>query len=156
MNGYKPRVIDSELTGRMRVMGAMLIEGPKAVGKTQTASQLAQSVFRFDLDDAAIAALSTHPESLFSRPTPILFDEWQEAPGLWNHVRRAVDDNPGKGLYILTGSATPRDTSSMHSGAGRIGRIRMRPMSLFESGHSDGSVSLASILDGSSTPGSQF
>lgn len=150
---YRPRVVDDELAQRMRAMGAVLIDGPKAVGKTQTASRVAETVFRLDTDDAALAALETHPEALFSRPTPILFDEWQESPSIWNLVRRAVDDHEGTGLYLLTGSATPRETARMHSGAGRISRLRMRPMSLFESGHSDGGVSLAAILAGEAPRG---
>jgi predicted AAA+ superfamily ATPase len=138
----------------MRVMGAMLIDGPKAVGKTQTATQIAKTVLRLDVDPVARAALETMPEQLFNYPTPILFDEWQETADLWNLVRRAVDDHHDKGLYLLTGSATPRDDARIHSGSGRIGRLRMRPMSLFESGHSDGSVSLSALLDGGPVTGS--
>ena len=148
MKNYRPRVVDGELARRMRVMGAMLIDGPKAVGKTQTATQLAKTVLRIDLDRAARAVLETVPTRLFEYPTPILFDEWQETPELWNLTRRAVDDRQDKGLYLLTGSATPRDDTRLHSGAGRIGRLRMRPMTLFESGHSDGSVSLSALLNG--------
>lgn len=137
----------------MRVMGAVLIDGPKAVGKTQTTTRVAKTVLRLDVDRVARAALETVPEQLFEYPTPILFDEWQETPDLWNLVRRAVDDHRRKGLYLLTGSATPRDDTRMHSGAGRIGRLRMRPMSLFESGHSDGSVGVAALLDGERVTG---
>jgi len=106
-----------------------------------------------DIDRAARAALEVHPDQLFTYPTPILFDEWQEAPELWNLVRRAVDDHREKGLYLLTGSARPRDDARMHSGAGRIGRLRMRPMSLYESGHSSGSISLHALLAGSEPAG---
>ncbi len=150
---YRARVVDDELAQRMRIMGAVLIDGPKAVGKTQTASRVAKTVYRLDTDDVALAALEAHPDALFSRPTPILFDEWQQSPAIWNLVRRAVDDHDGAGLYLLTGSATPRDTERMHSGAGRISRLRMRPMSLFESGHSDGSVSFAALLAGETPRG---
>jgi len=153
MRIYRKRVADAELRVRMDAMGAVLVDGPKAVGKTATASQLARSVVRLDLDRSARAALETYPEQLFSAETPILFDEWQETPDLWNLVRRAVDDRPGKGLYILTGSSRPRDDSRMHSGAGRIGRLRMRPMSLFESGHSSGEISLAALLRGEAPRG---
>ena len=132
----------------MQAIGAVMIEGAKAVGKTVTASQVAATVLRLDVDSAARAALEVFPEQLFSLPTPILFDEWQETPEIWNLVRRSVDDHKGTGLYLLTGSARPRDTARLHSGAGRIGRIRMRPMSLFESGHSTGEVSLAAVLRG--------
>ena len=137
----------------MSITGAVLIDGPKAVGKTSTASQVAQTVLRVDVDRAARAALEAHPEQLFTYPTPILFDEWQETPALWNLVRRAVDDHQEKGLYLLTGSARPRDDARMHSGAGRIGRLRMRPMTLFETGHSSGAVSLAALLHGAEPSG---
>lgn len=134
-------------------MGAVLIDGPKAVGKTFTASQVARTALRMDVDRAARAALEVHPAQLFTYPTPILFDEWQETPQLWNLVRRAVDDHDGKGLYLLTGSARPRDDVRMHSGAGRISRLRMRPMSLYETGHSSGAVSLTSLLSGAGPAG---
>lgn len=129
-------------------MGAVLIDGPRAVGKTSTGSRIARTVLRVDVDRAVRAALEIRPEQLFTYPTPILFDEWQEAPELWNLVRRAVDDHDEKGLYLLTGSARPRDDARMHSGAGRIGRLRMRPMSLYETGHSSGTVSLEALLAG--------
>jgi len=132
----------------MQAIGAVAIDGAKAVGKTVTASQVAETVLRLDVDLDAKAALEAFPEQLFTRPTPILFDEWQETPQIWNLVRRAVDYHEGTGLYLLTGSAQPRDNARLHSGAGRIGRIRMRPMSLFESGHSSGAVSLAALLSG--------
>jgi len=145
---YRLRVIDSELAELREVLGAILIEGPKAVGKTASATQAAKTVFRMDLDRNARALLDVNPTQLFNSPTPILFDEWQETPDLWDQVRHAVDDHAGKGLYLLTGSSRPRDNARMHSGAGRIGRLRMRPMSLFESGHSSGEVSLAALLSG--------
>lgn len=153
MPGYRSRIADDELARHMHTFGAVLIEGAKAVGKTATASRPAATTIRLDTDQAARAALATYPEQLFRSPTPILFDEWQEAPEIWNLVRRAVDDSQEKGLFLLTGSATPRDQSRMHSGAGRIGRLRMRPMSLFESGHSSGEVSLAALLDGADPGG---
>src|SRR5690606_12941178 len=85
---------------------------------------------------------------LFDRPTPIHLDEWQVAPEVWNHVRRQVDDRTGKGHFVLTGSATPDDDVTRHSGAGRIAVMTMRPLSLFESGHSSGEISMARLLDG--------
>ncbi|AYF98030.1 ATP-binding protein [Protaetiibacter intestinalis] len=148
MAGYRARILEHELEQLMRVVGAVAIDGAKAVGKTRTASEYAQTVLRIDTDVATRAALETYPDQLFENPTPILFDEWQEVPQLWNLVRRAVDDHDGRGLYLLTGSARPRDDARLHSGAGRIGRLTMRPMSLLESGHSTGAVSLAALLDG--------
>lgn len=134
-------------------MGAVLIDGPKAVGKTRTAEQVARTVFQMDVDRAARTAVQVMPEQLFSQPAPVVFDEWQETPELWNLVRRAVGDREGKGLYILTSSSRPRDNTRMHSGAGRIARLRMRPMSLFETGHSTGEVSLARLMDGDAPTG---
>ena len=153
MISYRPRVVDAELRDLMGFMGAVLIDGPKAVGKTVTATRVARTVFRMEVDRAARAALETYPDQLFASPTPILFDEWQDTPDIWNLVRRAVDDHSDKGLYLLTGSSRPRDNARLHSGAGRIARLRMRPMSLFESGHSTGAVSLAAILDGAEPSG---
>lgn len=144
---------DRELADRLAAMGAVLIEGPKACGKTATASQVAHTTFRLDEDANARSAVTLNPNALFEQQTPILFDEWQVEPAIWNRVRRQVDDRDGRGLFILTGSATPRDDSNRHSGAGRIGTVRMRPMSLFESGHSNGDVSLAALLDGDATTG---
>jgi len=148
MAEYLPRVVDAELDERMSSSGAVLIEGPKGCGKTETASQRATSVVRFDTNAAARAQVGLDPDGLFDDPTPILFDEWQRVPEIWDHVRRHVDDLRRRGLYILTGSATPTDARELHSGAGRISTLPMRPMSLFESGHSTGEVSLAALLRG--------
>jgi len=154
MVDYRPRIADGELKTKMRSTGAVLIEGPKACGKTATASRAAATVFDMDRNATARASIELNPEYLFNQPTPILFDEWQTTPELWNRVRRAVDDaGRERGHYILTGSATPKDDANRHSGAGRIGVLRMRPMSLFESGHSSGEVSLAALLGGKAQPG---
>lgn len=145
---YLPRVADRELKTRRSTIGAILIDGPKGCGKTETAMQVARSSIRFDTDPNAAAMLSLNPEELFNRELPIVFDEWQRAPEIWDHVRRHVDDLQRKGLYLLTGAATPAGARELHSGAGRIGTLHMRPMSLFESGHSTGEVSLAALLRG--------
>lgn len=145
---YLPRIADLELEQRLGYIGAVLIDGPKACGKTATASRHAQTVIRLDEDQTARTWVRLAPERLFEGPTPILFDEWQVEPRIWNKVRRQVDDRDGKGLFILTGSATPTDDASRHSGAGRFSVMKMRPMSLFESGHSNGEMSLASLLRG--------
>lgn len=109
-------------------------------------------MFRLDIDDGARSLVSTAPEVLFGARPPVLFDEWQVAPKLWNLVRREVDDrSPQRGLYILTGSATPNDDVDRHTGAGRFSTVRMRPMSLFESGESTGQVSLRGLFDGDFT-----
>lgn len=145
---YVSRIADQELDARLRVMGAVLIEGPKACGKTATASQIANTIIRLDEDPVARAQLDFDPQALFSGKPPILFDEWQSEPRIWNRVRRQVDDREEKGQFILTGSARPRDDANRHSGAGRFSVMQMRPMSLFESGHSTGEMSLASLLAG--------
>lgn len=148
MTAYVPRVIDSELGDDLAVMGAVLLEGPKAVGKTATASQVARTVYRLDTDDEVRTLMETDARRVLNAPGPILLDEWQELPTAWNLVRRAVDDQASPGRFILTGSATPRDETRMHSGAGRIARLRMRPMSLAETGHSTREVSIQALLDG--------
>lgn len=148
MNDYLPRIADGEIADRMRVMGAVLIEGPKACGKTVTATRLAKTIIRFDEDDAARALLALDPAALFSGEPPILFDEWQLEPSIWNRIRRQVDDRGEPGQFLLTGSSTPRDNADRHSGAGRFAVLRMRPMSLYESEHSTGEVSLGALLAG--------
>lgn len=150
---YLPRIVDGELERRLRSVGAVVIEGPKACGKTATATRFAQTVFRLDEDPVARSLIHNAPGQLFDNPTPILFDEWQVEPAIWNRARRQVDDRHGKGLYILTGSATPNDDATRHSGAGRFGVINMRPLSLFESGHSNGGVSLTALLEGEAPSG---
>ena len=153
MLAYHPRITDQELATRLQVMGAVLIEGPKACGKTATASQVAKTIVRFDEDPTARAQVSLDPQALFSGEPPILFDEWQLEPDIWNRVRRQVDDRNEKGQFILTGSARPRDDANRHSGAGRFSVMQMRPMSLFESGHSNGQMSLAALLEGDKQTG---
>ena len=148
MSQYLPRVADKMLGESLQAAGAVLIEGPKACGKTSTASQRAATVVRLDEDANARAAIASVPDLLFSGPIPILFDEWQTEPRLWNLIRRHVDDRQQQGQFILTGSATPRDDVNRHSGAGRFAVLRMRPMTLYESGHSTGEVSFAALLAG--------
>ncbi len=150
---YWPRVADAELKQRLNRSGAVLIEGPRACGKTATARQLAASGVRLDADRSARWAASADPGFLLQGETPRLIDEWQLAPDIWNHVRHAVDDRPGRGHFILTGSAVPPDDITRHTGAGRIGRLRLRPMSLLELRRSTGEVSLARLLAGDPVPG---
>lgn len=153
MATYRPRVVDRELADRMRSAGAVLMEGPKACGKTATAQRVAATVFRLDTDDGARALVDTAPEVLLSAEPPVLFDEWQVAPNLWNLVRHQVDDLGGApGRFVLTGSSTPVDDAKRHTGAGRYSMLRMRPMSLFETGISTGQVSLRKLFDGDFTP----
>lgn len=145
---YQRRVVDDELASRLGSSGAVLIEGPKACGKTATARQVAASEVLLDVDAAARLAVSVDPRLILVGATPRLVDEWQIEPAIWNHVRRAIDDRVAPGQFILTGSSVPADDVVRHTGAGRISRLRMRPMSLFETGHSSGAISLAALLGG--------
>ncbi|MCQ2315855.1 MAG: DUF4143 domain-containing protein [Bacteroidales bacterium] len=149
---YKPRIADAIIERRLQGKGALLIEGPKWCGKTTTSKQIAQSVL--DLGDSvtlaeAEDALQLRPSVLLSGSTPRLIDEWQVIPSLWDMVRSEVDRRGAFGQFILTGSSVPVDQEKLHhSGTGRIGRIRMRPMSLWESKESTGTVSLADLFNG--------
>jgi predicted AAA+ superfamily ATPase len=145
---YRARIADKELERRLGSNGAVLIEGPKACGKTKTARQKAASEVLLDIDVDARAAAELDPGLILDGDTPRLIDEWQLVPALWNHIRRAVDERGEPGQFILAGSAVPADDESRHSGAGRFGRLRMRPMSLFESGLSDGEISLDALMAG--------
>ena len=144
---YRPRISDEILRRRLQSSGAVLVEGPKACGKTRTARQVAASEVRLDVDEQARAAVALDPSLVLAGDAPRLIDEWQVEPRIWNHVRRAVDDRQEPGQFILA-SAVPPDDVTRHSGAGRFSRLRMRPMSLFESGLSDGSISLSDLMDG--------
>lgn len=145
---YRRRVVDRELADRMTATGAVVIEGPKACGKTATARQLAASEVLLDVDESARQAVEVDPRLVLDGPAPRLIDEWQIEPSIWNHIRRAVDERTEPGQFILTGSAVPADDITRHTGAGRIARLRMRPMSLYETGHANGAVSLGGLLDG--------
>ena len=144
---YRPRVLDASLAASLEAVGAVAIEGPKACGKTETARRASKSEVRIDTVPSH-QAFAAAPDLLFEGATPRLLDEWQAEPELWNYVRHAVDDRQAKGQFILTGSAVPRDDPSRHPGAGRFIHLRMRPMTLAETGHSTGRVSLAAILAG--------
>lgn len=148
MPNYKARVVDQELSGKLSALGAVLIEGPKACGKTETARQLAASEVQLDVDANARQAAETAPELVLEGATPRLIDEWQLVPAIWDHVRRETDGRGEAGQFILTGSAVPPDKATGHSGAGRITRLQMRPMSLLEAGLSTGAISLAGLLEG--------
>jgi predicted AAA+ superfamily ATPase len=128
----------------MSGVAALALEGAKGVGKTETALRYAASVVELD-DPAQLAVATADPRESLERPTPVLIDEWQRSPAIWDAVRRAVDGDPRPGRYLLTGSAAPIDADT-HSGAGRIVRVRMRPMSLVERAVADPTVSLADVL----------
>lgn len=147
---YYPRVADQMLRDRLEAFGAVLIEGPKWTGKTTTAEQQAKSVIKMqDPDNASeyLTTASAKPSLLLKGEQPRLIDEWQDAPVLWDAVRTAVDISGGlPGQYILTGSNTVDKTKIRHTGTGRITRMQMYPMSLWESKDSSGSVSLHELF----------
>lgn len=145
---YVPRIVDDELASLLDSTGAVLVEGPKACGKTATAMQAAASEVLLDVDDNARRMAEVDATVVLAGTPPRLIDEWQLAPTIWNHVRRAVDQRGLAGQFILTSSAVPADDASRHTGAGRFSRLRMRPLSLFETGRSSGQVSLARLLQG--------
>ena len=150
---YLPRIADRELDDRLASAGAVLLEGARACGKTEAGRRAAASEVLLDVDPAAREALAVNPGLVLGGNTPRLLDEWQIAPVLWNHVRRAVDERRAAGQFILTGSAVPPDDATRHTGAGRVSRLRMRPMSLAELGHSSGKVSLSALLDNEAPAG---
>lgn len=151
MSEYKKRIADEILRKRLGAIGAVLIEGPKWCGKTTTAMQQANSIlFMQDSSNAAMInqMADIGPKLLLDGDTPRLLDEWQVAPELWDAVRFEVDMRNAPGQFILTGSAVPMLKSTAHTGTGRIWRMTMRPMSLYESGDSTGEVSLEALFLG--------
>ncbi len=148
---YKPRLIDKKIEEYLKAFRAVYIEGAKWCGKTWSSayhcnSQILLGSPENNFQNRKLAEIS--PSLVLESDTPRLIDEWQEVPPLWNAVRYEADKRAEKGQFILTGSATPNHKGIMHSGAGRIAKLRMRPMSLFESGDSSGKVSLKEIIGG--------
>lgn len=149
---YKHRIADALLERKLQAKGAILIEGPKWCGKTTTAKQVAGSLL--DLGDTAILSMAQEdlqfrPKKLLEGETPRLIDEWQTMPELWDMIRSEVDRRDPFGQFILTGSSVPVEQEKLrHSGTGRIGRLSMRPMSLWESGESIGAISLEDVFNG--------
>lgn len=153
---YLRRLCDEELAFQLECAGAVVVVGPKWCGKTSTAEHIARSVVK--LQDPLRKKeyhqmVQTMPSLLLEGDSPRLIDEWQDEPELWNLVRATVDDRGGAGHFILTGSAVPRDVMEdevRHTGTGRMAWVKMRPMSLVESGDSTGEVSLKALFDGES------
>lgn len=147
---YMPRILDTYVEHYLKAFGAICIDGPKWCGKTWTSQFHAKSEIMLaspegNFQNKKLAELS--PNLVLEGETPRLLDEWQEVPLLWDAVRFAVDTRNKKGQFILTGSATPNRKGILHSGAGRIAQLRMRPMSLYESGDSTGKVSLQELCN---------
>lgn len=147
---YRPRLADAQLSFKLQTFGATVIVGPKWCGKSTTAKQQAASVLLLqdpDLRASYLETASVKPSLLLRGDRPRLLDEWQDVPSLWDAVRTAVDAERGQGLFILTGSVSFDPKAVRHSGTGRISRLRMHPMSLFESGESNGAISLRALFD---------
>jgi len=147
---YRSRIVDQELDELLHGLPAIALEGPKAVGKTETALQRAQTVHQLD-DPGQLEVFRAAPDRLVSGNPPVLIDEWQRLPTCWDLVRRAVDQDPSPARFLLTGSASPSNAPT-HSGAGRIVTVRMRPLSLAERALAEPSVSLAHLLSGHRAP----
>ena len=153
---YRPRIMDKTVEEYLVTFGAVCLEGPKWCGKTWTSSYHSKSEIYLgdpagNFQNRQLAELS--PALVLQGESPRLIDEWQEVPPIWDAVRHAVDQSTRKGQFILTGSATPNHKGILHSGAGRIAKLRMRPMSLYESGGSSGKVSLEKLCHGTEKVG---
>ena len=151
MIAYKPRIVDRLLERKLLGKGAVLVEGAKWCGKTTTASRVAKSVLKLGEKQVVRSSrqlAEMNPALLLRGETPRLIDEWQTIPALWDTVRSEVDDRSEMGQFVLTGSAVPVSSNEIeHTGTGRIGRLMMRPMSLWESGESTGEVSVGALFD---------
>ena len=146
---YKKRVADTKLEALLRVFGGVLVVGPKWCGKSWTASNQANSEVFIDVDENKRRALLI-PDAVLDGPSPRLIDEWQDAPNLWDAARRKIDKEHRPGMYIFTGSSAPDIPDELrpsHSGTGRFAQMRMRPLSLYEEGISNGNVSLSALFD---------
>ncbi len=155
-NEYLPRIVDLEINESMEVIGAILIEGCKWCGKSTTAIHHAKTIVEFqnpDKKEEYDNIRDTKPSLFLKGEKPLLFDEWQMYPVVWDSIRTDVDHTRLKGQYILTGSAKPKEGETMHTGTGRFARILMRPMSLYESKESTGEVSFEDILNGKDIEG---
>lgn len=149
---YKPRVIDALLERKLKGKGAVLVEGAKWCGKTTTSARVAKSILKLGVPSVLRSSrqlAEMNPSLLLRGDTPRLIDEWQTIPTLWDTVRSEVDEGNALGRFILTGSAVPVQSDEIeHTGTGRFGRLKMRPMTLWESGESTGAISLTDLFDG--------
>lgn len=159
MKTYRKRILDDILARRLKTIGAVVVEGVKWCGKTTTCEQAAKSIVYLDDPEHRennVLLAKVRPSEILDGDAPRLLDEWQIAPPLWDAIRHRIDHSDGFGQFLLTGSAVPADDSEMrHSGTGRFAWVRMRPMSLWESGDSSGSVSLSALFDGADPTGAR-
>jgi len=146
---YVNRISDKELKRKLDASGALLIRGPKACGKTESAKQFAKSILNVDQDEQVPILMETSPKRLLTGKTPRLIDEWQEQPKIWNYIRHEVDNRGQSAQFILTGSANPEESIKMHSGAGRFTTLDMRTMTWQELGFSSGKISMQTLFEGS-------
>ncbi|QGK68660.1 DUF4143 domain-containing protein [Allosaccharopolyspora coralli] len=153
MRTYRDRVVDDLVRDSLTTFGAVIIQGPRASGKTTTGLQVSESSVRLDSDPHLPSIAEASPGLVLSGATPRLIDEWQLAPTLWNAVRHEVDERAEPGQFVLTGSATPPDDITRHSGAGRFRRVTLRPMTLSESGETTGTVSFGGLFSGETVAG---
>lgn len=146
---YKKRITDELLKTKLDAFGAALIVGPKGCGKTTTAKQISNTIIEFEDEDnreSLLKVAETMPSKLLKGEKPILFDEWQDAPKIWGAIRKSIDDTCDVGMYILTGSSS-QEVDTPHTGTMRISRLKMLPMSLYESSESNGEVSLIDLFN---------
>ena len=146
---YYERILDETIEKRLKMVGAIVIEGPKWCGKTTTAKQHAKSIIQLQDPDNRqnyLELAEIMPSKLLEGETPRLIDEWQVAPVLWDAVRTKIDNTPGYGQFILTGSTSVDDNEIMHTGTGRVNRMTMLPMSLYESRESNGKISILELF----------
>lgn len=148
MRPYISRITDQQIEEALSFAGAVVVDGTRAVGKTESARRFAASELRLDSSDPLAVLSREQPQLALAGDVPRLLDEWQLVPDIWNAVRRAVDDRGEVGQFLLSGSAVPEDNQVRHSGAGRFVHVRMRTMSFAETGHSSGDVSLGKLLLG--------
>ena len=145
---YYKRLIETEIERKLATSGAIVVAGPKFCGKTTTCMFYQKSYIKLNTKQV-VSLAKLNPKAVLEGENPRLIDEWQTVPDIWNQVKDNLDSKYGFGKFILTGSSTPVDKSEVyHSGAGRITPVKMRPMSLYESGESKGTISLASLFDG--------
>ncbi len=152
VNALRSRIVEGLIADRLKTHGAVLVTGPKAVGKTTTARFFAASEVRLDRDRAALTAARTDPHLVLDGDPPRLIDEYQLAGGLWEAVRGRIDDVGAKGLFLLTGSSTPDADQVLHTGARRIAPVSMRTLTFLERGLSSGGLSMKALLDGDPSP----
>ena len=153
MIAYKPRLLDALIERKLKAAGAIVLRGPRAVGKTTTALHHATSSVRLDQRPEWIRAAELTPETLLAGPVPRLIDEWQLAPSIWNAIRAEIDRRGQPGQFILTGFAVPVEDRTRHTGAGRMARLTLRPMTLFEQEVGTGQVKFSELFSASHSLG---